>query len=358
MNECTAFEIYICKSSVRLLRLLAQTLMLRKRPESNYQSHLNGFTWKVRYINSIFVFVLLPGCYDGKVYVFNRPNGSIAWTFQTSGPIKSSPCVDPSTGFVWIGSHDHRLYSLDINRQECVTSIDCGGSCFSSPQVLASHGLVFIATLTGRLLSVCTTRMIIKWKRQCPKPVFASPLVTSQGVVCACVDGKIYFYSLSGELQWEFQTCGPVFSSPSNFSSSIVFGSHDKNVYCISNGGKLKWQFTADSEVYSSPFVALLGRTGKSSMTFNRYSNAVNDQPGSKLQLNRSGEHAGFEPVVWVCSTKGTLYCLSLDSGDTLVTWSLPGPVFSSPVIVGNEMLIGCRDDYLYCLEITTIVAI
>jgi len=54
------------------------------------------------------------GCYDGKVYVVERSNGSVSWSFQTGGPVKCSACVNPRTGSAYIGSHDHHLYSFDI----------------------------------------------------------------------------------------------------------------------------------------------------------------------------------------------------------------------------------------------------
>lgn len=30
----------------------------------------------------------------------------------------------------------------------------------------------------------------------------------------------------------------------------------------------------------------------------------------------------------------------------------LPGEIFSSPVMIGGRMFVGCRDDYLHCLEV------
>jgi acyl-CoA synthetase len=30
----------------------------------------------------------------------------------------------------------------------------------------------------------------------------------------------------------------------------------------------------------------------------------------------------------------------------------LPGEIFSSPVMIGGRIFVGCRDDYLHCLEV------
>ena len=32
--------------------------------------------------------------------------------------------------------------------------------------------------------------------------------------------------------------------------------------------------------------------------------------------------------------------------------YQLPGEVFSSPVIIDNQILVGCRDDGLHCLRL------
>ena len=107
------------------------------------------------------------GCYDCKMYVFNRFTGETHWTFQTGAAVKSSPCVDPKTGVVWVGSHDHHLYGLDVKHKQCICVIDCGGgSCFSSPCISSKPQLVFIATLDGHVLAVDPAEHTILWSQQ------------------------------------------------------------------------------------------------------------------------------------------------------------------------------------------------
>ena len=291
------------------------------------------------------------GCYDGKVYVFNRFTGKTLWTFQTGAAVKSSPCVDPQTGVAWVGSHDHHLYALDVTNKQCVCAVHCGGgSCFSSPCISKEPYLVFIATLTGRLLAVDPAEHTILWSQQCPKPVFASPSLTPTGIVCACVDGSVYCFDFQGVQLWEFQACGSVFSSPtyvgadlnstsSDYLGKIVFGSHDKSVYCLSLKGELQWSFTTDGHVYSTPFVAEINANRLTTCRVARHA------------LFCGKRDAGMAVFVW--STLGTLYVLDLHSGVRLASYSLPGEVFSSPVAVDYRLLIGCRNDYLYSLGIS-----
>ena len=57
----------------------------------------------------------ITGSYDGYLHVMDAVTGAIYWALNVSNePIKSSPSVDSVTSLVWFGSHDHHLYSLDV----------------------------------------------------------------------------------------------------------------------------------------------------------------------------------------------------------------------------------------------------
>ena len=285
------------------------------------------------------------------MYVFNRFSGETHWTFQTGAAVKSSPCVDPKTGVVWVGSHDHHLYGLDVKHKQCICVIDCGGgSCFSSPCISSKPQLDFIATLAGHVLAVDPAEHLILWSQQCPKPVFASLLLIPTGIVCACVDGFLYCFNFQGKELWRFETQAAVFCSPSFISTEyelyvsgyVLFGCHDKCVYCLSIDGALQWSFTTDAQVYSSPFVAEVNINDLLSC------HATCDKTHSK-----KCDLSDAQMAVFVFSTVGTLYILELYSGVLLGSYSLPGEVFSSPVVVDKRILVGCRNDYLYSLDMS-----
>ena len=46
--------------------------------------------------------------------MLHAESGDVWWTYQTQGQVKSSPCVDLKTGYVFIGSHDRHLYAFDV----------------------------------------------------------------------------------------------------------------------------------------------------------------------------------------------------------------------------------------------------
>ncbi|XP_009901032.2 beta-alanine-activating enzyme [Dryobates pubescens] len=268
---------------------------------------------------------VVVGCYDGLVYVLQSSDGEVHWTFATEDTVKSSAVVDPSSGVAYIGSHDQHVYALDIYQKACVWKVHCNsGAVFSSPCLSSSPHHLYVATLGGLLLAVNPVTGNTIWKNFLGKPLFSSPHCNEQCVCVGCVDGNLYCYTHAGEKAWQFATEGPVFSSPciSSLTKQEVFvGSHDCFIYCCSTEGNLLWKFKATSSVYGAPFVF----------------------QSDGLQ-NRT--------LLAAVSTDGRVWILNAKSGTAEGAHKLPGEVFSSPVVWGTKLVVGCRNDYVYCLDV------
>ncbi|KAM6075668.1 beta-alanine-activating enzyme isoform 2-T2 [Chlamydotis macqueenii] len=265
------------------------------------------------------------GCYDGLVYVLQSSGGEIHWTFVTEDTVKSSAVVDPSSGLVYIGSHDQHVYALDIYKKACIWKLHCeGGAVFSSPCLSSFPHHLYVATLGGLLLAVNPVMGNKIWKSFLGKPLFSSPHCNEKCVCVGCVDGNLYCYAHSGEKVWQFSTNGPVFSSPcisSLTKQEIFFGSHDCFIYCCNMEGNLLWKFEATSSVYGTPFVF------------------QSDDLKNKILLA-------------AVSTDGKVWILNAKTGTAEGVDKLPGEVFSSPVVWGTKLVVGCRNDYVYCLDL------
>ncbi|XP_034860819.1 beta-alanine-activating enzyme isoform X3 [Mirounga leonina] len=225
---------------------------------------------------------IVVGCYNGLVYVLRSNSGEKYWMFPTENAVKSSATVDPTTGLLYIGSHDQHAYALDIYA-------------------------------TGNRV----------WKHSCGKPLFSSPRCCLQYVCIGCVDGNLLCFTHFGEQVWQFSTSEPIFSSPCASASEqeIFFGSHDCFIYCCNMKGHLQWKFETTSRVYATPF-AFRYQEGDSGM------------------------------LLAAASTDGKLWILDSKSGRLQSVYELPGEVFSSPVIWESMLLIGCRNNYVYCLDL------
>ncbi|NXF45695.1 ACSF4 enzyme, partial [Oceanites oceanicus] len=268
---------------------------------------------------------IVVGCYDGLVYVLQSSDGEIHWTFVTEDTVKSSAVVDPSSGLVYVGSHDQHVYALDIYKKACIWKLHCeGGAVFSSPCLSFFPHHLYVATLGGLLLAVNPVTGNKIWKSFLGKPLFSSPHCSEKYVCVGCVDGNLYCYTHSGEKVWQFSTNGPVFSSPcisSLTKQEVFFGSHDCFIYCCNMEGNLLWKFKATSSVYGTPFVF------------------QSDDLKNKILLA-------------AVSTDGKVWILNAKSGTAEGVDKLPGEVFSSPVVWGTKLVVGCRNDYVYCLDL------
>lgn len=85
--------------------------------------------------------------------------------------------------------------------------------------------------------------------------------------------------------------------------------------------GQLLWKFKATSSVYGAPFV------------FQR--------DGCKDRI-----------LLAAVSTDGRVWILNAKTGTAEGAEKLPGEVFSSPVVWGTKLVVGCRNDYVYCLDL------
>ncbi|XP_038625191.1 beta-alanine-activating enzyme [Tachyglossus aculeatus] len=265
------------------------------------------------------------GCYDGFVYALRSATGETHWRFATRDAVKSSAAQDPSTGLFYVGSHDQHVYALDLYERKRVWELHCGGGAvFASPCLSLAPYCLYVATLGGLLVAINPASGHGVWKHSCGKPLFSSPRCCPPGVCVGCVDGNLYCFNHAGEQVWQLSTGGPIFSSPCVWAAderNLFLGSHDGCVYCCDPEGRQRWKFTASAPVYATPFAFRSPRP-----------------PG--------------ETLVAAASTDGWLWVLDAQSGRARATAELPGQVFSSPVVWDALLVIGCRDDGVYGLEL------
>lgn len=61
----------------------------------------------------------------------------------------------------------------------------------------------------------------------------------------------------------------------------------------------------------------------------------------------------GRGTLVALASTDGTVCILDGEDGHMLISHTLPGELFSSPVVYNSSVVVGCRNDYVYCLKLS-----
>jgi len=175
---------------------------------------------------------------DGTVYISSflrffyalNPDGSLKWSYETGGPIYSTPVV-AEDGTIFICSGDYASNS------------------YSGPNHYYLYALNSDSTL--------------KWRYETEGPVESSPAIATNGTIyIGDKYGNLYAINPDGTLKWKYKTESEIESSPVvSLEGTIYVGVWGNHLYAINPDGTLKWKFEGLKQekgmtVVSSPAIA------------------------------------------------------------------------------------------------------
>lgn len=106
------------------------------------------------------------------------------------------------------------------------------------------------------------------------------------------------------------------------FQDFFLFGDHDNVLHSVTKEMCINWKVKLDSPIGSCPFIGMFNLSQ------------------GKLE------------ICCCCTVNGNMFVLDLATGEVLATQKLPGEIFSSPLILANRIVLGCRDNNVYCLKL------
>jgi outer membrane protein assembly factor BamB len=242
----------------------------------------------------------------------------LAWTYKTSGPIKSSPAILEDR--VYVGSSDANVCALDLRTGSRIWSYKAGDSV--EAPVCVKEGVVYVGATDGWLYAL---------------------------------DAK------DGSLRWKYQTGGQIagganwVESPQGDRVWIVVGSHDGSVHCVdSRTGQSVWTYKTDNYVNGLPAVAE-GRCVIGGCDARVHVISVAD--GNGVTTIDSGSYiaaspAIFEGQVYIGNYDGVFLKADIGKGEVLWRHPVPdAPILTSPALVDQVVVFGARDKQVHCLR-------
>ncbi|KHN79651.1 Acyl-CoA synthetase family member 4 -like protein [Toxocara canis] len=178
------------------------------------------------------------------------------------------------------------------------------GKCIDSTPIV-HEGCVFVGSHSGRFVSINIANGYINWEIRLSDRIEAMAALQYGVIAVGCYDHCVYFIDeQSGTILWVFKTGDVVKSTPTFVSKGkCVVGSHDRFLYFVDYEKQTKlWQVECGGGVLVCAIV-------------------VRD-------------------TVIVASLSGKLLCASLETGQPFWEAQLGSPVFATPCIVGNGILL------------------
>ncbi len=302
--------------------------------------------------------------------------GLFASSCVGGGPIQGGWSGGTLRGdILYLGSRDGRLIAVNVAQgsREWATPLETGTTttglgCSRIPIVVTIYGtpavsdnLVYVGGYNGKVYSFAAgkdkPRVFPSAATEKPKGAIVGGVAVGEGqIFFGSSDGTLYALPAAGGFEawaeewktsWTFKTGAKIWSTPAVHEGTVYVGSFDRKLYALDAAtGAKRWEFAAEGAIVTTPVVdggtVYIG-------SFDRHLYAIDAVSGQvKWQFEgRHGFWAGpvvFEGRIYVPSLDGRVYVLNAVNGEKIVEVDLGGPVSSSPVVVGNSVVVATEE--------------
>ena len=277
----------------------------------------------------------------GTVNALDASEGNILWETEVNGEIKAVPTLDATRGVVYVGCYDHKLYTINGINGNITQTYVCNGSIYSSPLLSSCGDYLYVATTKGQVICLQLlpdSVMEQVWSIEILEPIFATMVIHDTSLLICTVEGKVHCVDRhTGSPIWQsIVATRPIFSSPymlSNYdvrtftsanvdtADILVVGSHDGFIRIVNvANGSVIYDYNVGCVIFAAPIAVVADDT----------------------------------LVLIISTTAGDVLALDVAKSCIISTIRLSGEIYSSPICHINRIYLGCRDDHLYALKLST----
>lgn len=257
--------------------------------------------------------VCFVGTYGGNFFCIDEENGEVLWQDSTSRDIIKNGAIVLGQNVIF-GSHDGHVKALDVKNGTVKWTTDLKSSSILAP--MPAEELAICATLKGQVAILWGESGALKSSFMLDSPIFSRPLVWRGQIVVASVKGVIYCLNFE-DILWTFNAYSHVFSPLTNLGNLCFFGSQEGKMSAVDLEQRiLVWSLRMENNIHA----------GICQMS-----------PREILILD---SRSNFRIVNFLDSA-----CISLEGSFEI------GQTFSTPLKIGHHLLVGSRDDHLYCFN-------
>ncbi len=306
--------------------------------------------------------------------------GRVAWTFETSEPLTTSPAVVGDS--VYLATGDGRTVCLDAATGGLVWEYENGFPSNATP--IVTEDVVITVNRPGRVVALDRATGEVAWENHIKSPVTSSPVLADGSLYLGSVDTNLYALdAATGEQRWSYPTGAWITASPAYADGTVTAASQDSRINVVSvRTGRRQLLYDAgggrtiagnpvvqgDSVYFASidGRVWAIDRTARSwplerTILFwkaNLYVWGVISAPvqkGTVWSRNIGGKVllpvAATPDSVYSVTTKGKVVALDSMTGDEIWRTEVGDDVTAPPVVGGRTVLAGTEDGLIVGLD-------
>ena len=275
------------------------------------------------------------------------PHASADWNSSTGGVIFSSAAVD-SSGSIYFGSNDNKLYALNADGSSKWTF--SSGNWIDSTPAIGSDGTLYVGSWDNKVYALNSSNGTKLWEYETNSFVTASPSLGADGrIYVGSKDSIFYAFENNGSVAWEYFAGQPISSSAAlGQDGTIYFGDENGTFHAVNPDGSSKWTYLVDEvtdtnrSIFSSPALDFSGNIYFGAGNGYCYSLSDNENNATLNWSFLTGDRVDASPVLGMdnevifVSRDGYMRSLSTLAGG--LNWeAFVGDVFySSPVVDAN----------------------